>query len=305
VTRPFFFPMFARLRRYKYQQWFWGYLFVIPVMAGFFLFMVYPMISGIALSFYQWPGIGPKEWVGVANYLKMFRDVHFLRAVGNTVYYTLGILVLGVPLALFWAILLNQKFLKGRNFFRLIYFLPTVTMMAAVSMVWKWLLSPNYGLVNYFLGLVGLPKVNWLLDPKWAMPGLILMSIWKGTGFNMVIFLAGLQGIPKTYYEAAEIDGATAWHKFRYITLPLLSPTTFFVIITTMITSFQIFQQAYILTEGGPREATTTIVFYIYKNAFEWFKMGYSCAQSVFLLLVLILATLIQWRIQRRWVHYA
>ncbi|MGY4706654.1 carbohydrate ABC transporter permease [Candidatus Bipolaricaulota sp. J31] len=297
--------MFTRLGRYKYKQWFWGYLFVFPVMAGFFLFMIYPMISGIVLSLYRWPGIGPKEWVGFGNYLKMFRDVHFLRAVGNTVYYTLGILLVGVPLALFWAILLNQKFLKGRNFFRLIYFLPTVTMMAAVSMVWKWLLSPNYGLVNYFLGLVGLPKVNWLLDPKWAMPGLILMSIWKGTGFNMVIFLAGLQGIPKTYYEAAEIDGATAWHKFRYITLPLLSPTTFFVVITTMITSFQIFQQAYILTEGGPREATTTIVFYIYKNAFEWFKMGYSCAQSVLLLVILIIATLIQWRIQRRWVHYA
>jgi multiple sugar transport system permease protein len=297
--------MLAKLRRYKYQQWFWGYLFVLPVMAGFFLFMIYPMISGITLSLYKWPGIGPKKWVGVGNYFKMFHDVHFLRAVWNTTYYTLGILILGVPLALFWAILLNQKFLRGRNFFRLIYFLPTVTMMAAVSMVWKWLLSPNYGLVNYFLGLVGLPKVNWLLDPKWAMPGLILMSIWKGTGFNMVIFLAGLQGIPKTYYEAAEIDGATAWHKFRYITLPLLSPTTFFVVITTMINSFQIFQQAYILTEGGPREATTTIVFYIYKNAFEWFKMGYSCAQSVFLLLILILATLIQWRIQRRWVHYA
>ena len=297
--------MFTRLGQYKYQQWFWGYLFVLPVMVGFFLFMIYPMISGIALSLYRWPGIGPKEWVGFDNYLKMFRDVHFLRAVGNTVYYTMGILLVGVPLALFWAILLNQKFLRGRNFFRLIYFLPTVTMMAAVSMVWKRLLSPNYGLVNYFLGLVGLPKVNWLLDPKWAMPGLILMSIWKGTGFNMVIFLAGLQGIPKTFYEAAEIDGATAWHKFRYITLPLLSPTTFFVVITTMITSFQIFQQAYILTEGGPREATTTIVFYIYKNAFEWFKMSYSCAQSVFLLVILILATLFQWRIQRRWVHYA
>ena len=297
--------MFAKLGRYKYKQWFWGYLFVLPVMVGFFAFMIYPMISGIMLSFYKWPGIGPKEWIGLGNYLRMFHDVHFLRAVGNTVYYTIGILILGVPLALFWAILLNQKFLKGRNFFRLIYFLPTVTMMAAVSMVWRWLLSPNYGLVNYFLGLVGLPKVNWLLDPKWAMPGLILMSIWKGTGFNMVIFLAGLQGIPKTYYEAAEIDGATGWHKFRYITLPLLSPTTFFVVITTMINSFQIFQQAYILTEGGPREATTTIVFYIYKNAFEWFKMGYSCAQSVFLLLVLVIATLIQWRIQRRWVHYA
>ena len=289
----------------KYQEWLWGYVFVLPVMIGFFLFMVYPMLNGISLSFTEWSGFGPREWVGFANYVKMFRDAHFLKAVWNTVYYTLGILFLGVPLALFLAILLNQKFLKGRNLFRLIYYLPVVTMMAAVSMVWKWLLSPNYGLVNYFLGLVGLPKVNWLLDPHWAMPGLILMSIWKGTGFNAVIFLAGLQGIPKTFYEAAEIDGATAWHRFRYITLPLLSPTTFFVIITTMIHSAQIFQQAYILTEGGPREATTTIVFYIYKNAFEWFKMGYSCTQGVFLLVILVIATLVQWRIQKRWVHYA
>ena len=289
----------------KYQEWLWGYVFVLPVMIGFFLFMVYPMLNGISLSFTEWSGFGPREWVGFANYVKMFRDAHFLKAVWNTVYYTLGILFLGVPLALFLAILLNQKFLKGRNLFRLIYYLPVVTMMAAVSMVWKWLLSPNYGLVNYFLGLVGLPKVNWLLDPHWAMPGLILMSIWKGTGFNAVIFLAGLQGIPKTFYEAAEIDGATAWHRFRYITLPLLSPTTFFVIITTMIHSAQIFQQAYILTEGGPREATTTIVFYIYKNAFEWFKMGYSCTQGVFLLFILVIATLVQWRIQKRWVHYA
>jgi len=289
----------------KYQEWFWGYVFVLPVMVGFFLFMVYPMLTGISLSFTKWSGFGPREWVGFANYAKMFRDAHFIKAVWNTVYYTIGILLIGVPLALLLAMLLNQKFLKGRNLFRLIYYLPVVTMMAAVSMVWKWLLSPNYGLVNYFLGLVGLPKVNWLLDPHWAMPGLILMSIWKGTGFNAVIFLAGLQGIPKTFYEAAEIDGATAWHRFRYITLPLLSPTTFFVIITTMIHSAQIFQQAYILTEGGPREATTTIVYYIYKNAFEWFKMGYSCAQGVFLLLILIVATLVQWRIQKRWVHYA
>lgn len=289
----------------KYQEWFWGYVFVLPVMVGFFLFMVYPMLTGISLSFTKWSGFGPREWVGFANYAKMFRDAHFIKAVWNTVYYTIGILLIGVPLALLLAMLLNQKFLKGRNLFRLIYYLPVVTMMAAVSMVWKWLLSPNYGLVNYFLGLVGLPKVNWLLDPHWAMPGLILMSIWKGTGFNAVIFLAGLQGIPKTFYEAAEIDGATGWHRFRYITLPLLSPTTFFVIITTMIHSAQIFQQAYILTEGGPREATTTIVYYIYKNAFEWFKMGYSCAQGVFLLLILIVATLVQWRIQKRWVHYA
>lgn len=289
---------------YKYQQWLWGYIFIFPVMFGFFFFMIYPMLSGIVLSFHEWSGIGEKQWVGIKNYVRLVKDTHFLKAVWNTVYYTLGILLIGVPLALLWALLLNQKFLKGRVVFRTIYYLPVISMMAAVSMLWKWLLSPNHGLVNLILGLLGLPKVNWLLDPRWAMPGLILMSIWKGTGFNMIIFLAGLQGIPKVYYEAAMIDGANRWQRFRYVTLPLLSPTTFFVIITTMIHSFQIFQQAYIVTEGGPREATTTIVYYIYKNAFEWFNMGYACAQAVFLLMVLLLATLIQMKIQRRWVFY-
>ena len=290
--------------RYKHQQWLWGYLLLLPALIGFFVFMLYPMFTGVYLSFTAWGGFGPVKWVGLENWIKLLHDKHFLKAVWNTVYYTLGILAIGVPLALLLALLLNQKFLRGRNFFRAVYYLPVISMMVAVSMLWKWLLSPNHGLVNYFLGFIGLPKINWLLDPRWAMPGLILMSIWKGTGFNMVIFLAGLQGIPKMYYEAAEIDGANSWHKFRYVTLPLLSPTTYFIVITTMIHSFQIFQQAYILTEGGPREATTTIVYYIYKNAFEWFQMGYACTQAVLLLVILVLATLFQQWLQKRWVFY-
>ena len=289
---------------YKHQQWFWGYLFIFPAMLGFFLFMLYPMLSGVLISFTKWSGFGAQEWAGTANYIKMFNDKHFIKAVWNTIYYTLGILTIGVPLALILAMFLNQKFLKGRNFFRAIYYLPVISMMVAVSMLWKWLLSTNHGLVNYFIGLIGLPPVNWLLDPHWAMPGLILMSIWKGTGFNMVIFLAGLQGIPRVYYEVADIDGANWWHKFRHVTLPLLSPATFFIIITTMIHSFQIFQQAYIMTEGGPQESTTTIVYYVYKNAFEWFNMGYACAQAVLLLIILILATYLQKELQKKWVFY-
>jgi len=289
---------------YKHQQWFWGYLFIFPAMLGFFLFMLYPMLSGILMSFTKWGGFGSQEWIGIANYVKMFNDKHFIIAVWNTIYYTLGILTIGVPLALILAVFLNQKFLKGRNFFRAIYYLPVISMMVAVSMLWKWLLSTNHGLVNYFIELVGLSPVNWLLDPRWAMSGLILMSIWKGTGFNMVIFLAGLQGIPQVYYEVADIDGANWWHKFRHVTLPLLSPATFFIIITTMIHSFQIFQQAYIMTEGGPQEATTTIVYYVYKNAFEWFHMGYACAQAVLLLIILILATYLQKELQKKWVFY-
>lgn len=289
---------------YRRQQMLWGYFFVLPAMVGFFLFMAYPMIYGIVLGFFEWSGLGAKEWVGIDNYIRMFQDRRFLQAVWNTAYYTMGILLIGVPLALILAMLLNQK-LKGRNFYRLAYYLPVITMMIAVSVLWRWLLSTNHGLINYFLGFIGIPRINWLHDPRWAMPGLILMSIWKGTGFNMLIFLAGLQGIPKTYYEAADIDGARWWHKFRHITLPLLSPTTFFILITTMIHSFQIFQQAYMVTEGGPQGATTTVVYFVYKHAFEWFNMGYASAQAVFLFTILICATLVQMRLQRRWVFYA
>lgn len=305
LVHPLFLKGESRMSlSYRQQEKTWGYIFVLPAMLGFFLFMAYPMVEGIRLSLLEWSGLGPSKWIGLANYLKLFQDRHFHKAVWNTAYYTLGILLIGVPLALILAIALNQK-LRGRNFYRMAYYLPVISMMVAVSMLWKWLLSTNHGLVNYFLSFVGIPRINWLLDPKCAMPGLILMSIWKGTGFNMVVFLAGLQGISSTYYEAADIDGATWWHKFRHITLPLLSPTTFFVIITTTIHSFQIFQQAYILTEGGPQGATTTIVYYVYKNAFEWFKMGYACSQASLLFVVLIVVTLIQLKLQKRWVHYA
>lgn len=287
----------------KLKEYMWGYVFVLPAVVGFFLFMAYPMLYGIFISFFKVGIGGQKECIGINNYLKLINDVHFLKAVFNTAYYTLGILVLCVPLSLFLAVVLNQK-LKFLSFYRVSYYMPVISMMIAVAMIWKGLLGTNYGLVNYFLGFFGIPKIEWLTDPKWAMPGLILMSIWKGVGFNMIVFLGALQNIPKTLLESASIDGANRFQRFFRITLPLLSPAIFFVIITTTIHSFQIFEQAYILTEGGPQEATTTIVYYIYKNAFEWFKPGYASAQATFLFIILLIITVIQFKLQKRWVHY-
>ncbi|MCK4260153.1 MAG: sugar ABC transporter permease [Halanaerobiales bacterium] len=287
----------------KIKKCFWGYFFIAPAMIGFFLFMAWPMLNGIIMSFKKVGLRGTGEWIGLKNYMALVNDVHFIKAIINTGYYTVGIILIGVPLALLLAIILNQK-LKGISFYRLVYYMPVITMMIAVSVVWKGLLSTNNGLINYIIGLAGISKIPWLTDPKWAMPALILMSIWKGTGFNMIVFLGALQNIPKTYYEASTIDGANAFQRFKNITLPLLSPAILFVVITTTIHSFQIFEQAYILTQGGPQEATTTIVYYIYQNTFEWFKPGYACAQATILFVMLLIITALQFWFQRKWVHY-
>jgi len=287
----------------KIKKYFFGYLFIAPAMIGFFVFMAWPMVNGIIMSFKKVGLKGTSEWVGLDNYTTLISDVHFLKAILNTGYYTLGIILLGVPLALVLAVILNQK-LRGMTFYRLSYYLPVITMMIAVSVVWKGLLSTNNGLINYMISFLGISNIPWLTNPKWAMPGLILMSIWKGTGFNMIVFLGALQNIPKSYYEAATTDGANSLQKFTNITLPLISPAILFVMITTTINSFQIFEQAYVLTGGGPQEATTTIVYYIYQNTFEWFKPGYANAQATILFAMLLIITGIQFLLQKKWVHY-
>ncbi|ONI42293.1 hypothetical protein AN640_01260 [Candidatus Epulonipiscium fishelsonii] len=286
--------------RKNWKEWLGAYIFIAPAMIGLFLFMVYPLIKGMYLSFYD-VKLMDQTFIGLDNYAKLFNDKHFIQALGNTAQYTLGIIALGVPLSLIMAVFMNQK-MTGITGFRLFYYLPVITSMIAVSMVWKGLFTAD-GLINQIIGLIGIDPVNWLTDERYALMAVIIMSIWKGSGFNMLVFLGGLQTIPTSIYEAADVDGASPITKFFKITLPLLSPTIFFVSVTTIINSFQVFEQAQILTDGGPKGATSTIVLTIYENAFEAFQPGYASAQAVVLFLILLSITILQFIVQKRWVY--
>ncbi len=292
----------------------WGLIFVGPVVLGILIFMAVPMLFGIFISFFKWSIIGKiPAFIAFNNYIKLFNDPYFLQAFRNTATYVCGIVIFCVPISLLLASLFNRK-MPFVETLKIAYYLPVITMMVAVAMVWRWVLSTEYGLLNYFLGFFGIKKISWLTDPMWAMPGLIVMSIWKGVGFNMVLFIAGLKNIPTMYYLAADIDGATGLRKFFRITLPLLSPTTFFILLTTVIHSFQIFAQALILFRGpggggeetgaGPDNACNTLVLYLYNNAFRWQNAGYATAQAFLLFVILIIFTIIQMHLQKRWVHY-
>jgi multiple sugar transport system permease protein len=280
-----------------------AYLFVLPSFVGFLVFLVVPMIASLGLSFYDWELLRPPRFSWLQNYQTLLNDRLFRQVLLNTAYYTVGLVPLNIVVSLGLALWLNTR-LRGIGLFRLGFFMPVVTVTVAVSLVWKWMYQPDVGLINVALGWFGTRGLNWLGDPRWAMPALILMSLWKGFGYNMVLFLAGLQGIPSTIYEAAVIDGAGAWQRFWRITLPLLSPTMFLAIVLTIISSFQVFDQAYVMTGGGPVNATNTVVLYIFQSGFQFFRMGYASAIAWVLFAVIFLFTLAQMRLQRTWVQY-
>ena len=259
-----------------------------------------PILGSLALSFSSWDMFADIEWIGFENYAKAVADPAVRTALGNTLLFILGYLppVVGIGLGL--ALMLNRTF-PGRTLFRAIYFVPVVTSWVAVSLVWKWLLNPEFGLINYGLSLLGVDGPGWLYDPQWAMAGIVLTSIWKDVGFIMVIYLAGLQEIPNNLYEAAEIDGIHPLQVFWRITLPLLAPTTFFVTTISLINSFQVFDQVWIMTEGGPAGATSVIMELIYKNAFRYYQMGYASAISWLLFAIIFAVTVAQNLLQRRW----
>jgi multiple sugar transport system permease protein len=260
------------------------------------------IVAAFGLSFVEWSLLSPPKWAGLANFRRLLSDPYAWNALKNTFYYVAGVMP-GIALSLLLAVLLNQG-LRFTTIYRTLYYLPTITMWVAIALVWKWLYSPQYGLINWTLSQLGLPTVSWLSDPNWAMPAVIITSIWKGVGYNMVIFLAGLQGIPNVYYEAAAIDGANWWQRFRHITLPLLTPTTYFVVVMTFIGSFSVFAQVYIMTEGGPGQATTTMIYYLYNNAFKYFDIGYADVLAILFFVVVFAFTMIQTQLQKRWVHY-
>jgi len=300
-TRPF--SISAKKRR-QWLEWLSGYAFLAPSFIVLAVFTYFPVLYALALSFFKWRIMrGDPTFNGLTNYQLLLTSQDFWQAIGNTVYFAVGSIPTGMALALLIAILLNRP-MRTLAIYRTAYFLPTVTSMVAVSVVWMWIYHPDVGLMNYFLELVHLPAIRWLNDPNWAMPAIIILSIWKGVGYNVIIYLAGLQNIPEQLYEAAEIDGANRWQLFRNVTWPLLTPTTFLILIMAVINAFQAFTEFNVMTQGGPLGATTTVVYYLYQQAFEQFNMGYGSALAIVLFLIILGLTLIQNKVLEPRVHY-
>ena len=282
-----------------------GLAFLSPSLIILMIFVIIPVAWAFQLSFTSWEARSTaQEFVGLSNYVKLLSSEELWRAIRNTVYFTALKIPLDMVLALGIALVLNQK-LRGIGLFRTAYFLPVITSVVAVSAIWRVIYNPNFGLANRVLEMLSLPPQRWLSDPALAMPAVTLVALWKGLGYDVVIFLAGLQGIPRVYYEAAEIDGASAWQRFRSITLPLLSPITYFILIVGIINSFKVFSQIHVLTpDGGPLNSTEVLVFYVYRLAFQEFKFGQAAAVAFILFAIVLLITFVQRRFVEPRVHY-
>lgn len=282
----------------------WGYVFLSPWILGMIFFMGGPIIFSLILAFCKWDMITPINFVGIDNFIKMFTDMRFLHSMYNTFYYTIFSVPLGIIGSIMVALLMNQKW-KSVRLLRTIYYLPSVTAGVASAIIWMWLLNPDFGLINYGLSLLGIKGPQWMADEVWAKPAFIIMSLW-GVGGNMIIYLAGLQGIPRQLYEAAEIDGAGMMQKFRYVTMPMLTPVIFFNLIMSIVWSFQIFTQVYVMTggQGGPADSTLVMVLYIYQQAFKFHNMGYASAIAWVLFIIILVFTMLQFKMSGGWVHY-
>lgn len=299
-----------RLRWYRWQKRYEGYFFLAPNTLGFILFTAFPVIASLALSMFRWDLLTPPVYVGADQFRELlFTDPQFTRVVLNTFFFTVGTVPIRAALSLVLALALNQG-LRATTAYRVVYFLPVVTSLVAAALVFQWVFNGNFGILNTFIrniaGFFGVHAnpPDWLNSTRWAMPAVMILNLWKNVGFTMVIYLAGLQAIPQELYEAADVDGAGAWAKFWSITLPMVSPTTFFVLIMSLIWAFQVFEEAYIMTKGGPAFATTTVVYYIYLNAFRYSRFGKAAALAWLLFAVIFAFTFFQVRLQRRWVHY-
>jgi multiple sugar transport system permease protein len=280
-----------------------GYLFIAPAMGIFFVFTLVPVAYALFLSFTNYDVFTRMDWIGVTNYQDVFEDELFWRALWNTTTYTAWSIPISMAIGLGLALLLNQK-LKGLGVYRTVYYVPVVTSMVAVAMIWIQLFDPLYGVISNAFEAIGIRGINWLGDPNLAMPSIIAVSVWKVIGWNMLIYLAGLQGIPDYLKEAAAIDGANLWQSFWKITLPLLQPTTFFIFVTSLIGAFQVFDQVYVMTGGGPAGATTTLVHQIYNAAFKALDMGYAAAMSFVLFGIILAVSLFSIRAIRGEVAY-
>ncbi|QHK20595.1 ABC transporter permease subunit [Pseudarthrobacter psychrotolerans] len=255
-----------------------------------------PMLASIVLSFTQYDVISAPRFIGLANFEDLFTDPVFMTSLKNTAVYAFFTVPVSMAIALVLAVMLNQG-IRGQMLYRTAIFIPQVTATVAIALVWLWIYNPRGGLANQLLGFFGIGQVSWLTDTAWSLPSIIAVGVWQGIGLKMLIYLAALQGLPKDVFEAASIDGATAVQKFMQITVPMLKPATFFVLVTSIIGAFQAFDQVYILTQGGPANSTTLITYEIYKSAFQQFRMGLACAQSLVLFIFLIVLTLINRRL--------
>lgn len=280
-----------------------GWLFISPWLIGFAAFTLFPFAASLYLSFCWYDGLKPPQWIGLENYQRLLlAEPLFWKAVYNTLYYTVFAVPLGILFGVALALLLNMK-LRGMAAYRTLYFLPSIVPVVASSVVWMWLLNPQYGVINSLLRLVGVEGPGWLASPAWSKPALILMGLW-GVGGAMVIYLAGLQNIPELLYEAAEIDGANAWQQMTHITLPMLTPVIFFNLVMGLIHAFQYFTQAYVMTRGGPVDSTLFYALYLFQQAFSYLNFGYASAMAWVLFVVVLALTLLVFRTHTKWVHY-
>lgn len=295
--------MMRSIKPILYKDGFWAFLMLLPNLVGFLMFLLLPVAATFAISFSSWNLTDSFNFNGVDNYKELFQDPVFSQVMGNTLYFTIVSVPIGIVISLLLAVFLNQK-LRFIRFYRAAFFIPVISSMVAVSVIWQWIYNPEYGLLNYALSWFGIDGPAWLTDPHWAMPTVILTSVWKSLGFNLLIFLAGLQSISESYYEAADMDGAKWYSKFMHITLPLLSPTTFFVTVMSIINSFQVFDTVYLMTQGGPARSTSVLVYYIFQNAFQYFRMGYASAMAYVLFFIVLFITFIQFWRQKKWSIY-
>ncbi len=298
-------PRKRKVSKMAIHEAIWGYAFIAPVVLGLVIFYTLPSVASFVLSFTKWDGLSSPSFIGLENFSALLQDEKYMRAMLNTMLYTFGTVPLSVALATILAVFLNQP-IKGMVVYRTLYFIPVITMPIAVGMVWKWLYNSEFGLINYILGTLNLPQPNWLFDEKFALFSIVLVAVWSSVGYNAVILLSGLQGISSSYYEAASLDGAGTLYKFFRITLPLLTPSLFFVLVTSLIGAFQAFDLIFIMMgkQESLLDSTRTVVYSIWENGFKYFDMGYASAQALVLFLVILVITVLQMYFQKKWVHY-
>ncbi len=294
-----------RRRRRKRSDARAAVIFLLPNAVGFLVFTVAPIIASLVISFYAWPLTGSAHFIGIGNYRALFSDdPTFRAAILNTLYFVAVYVPLNVIVSLSLAVWL-RGYSRSRRVLRVLFFVPVLTPLVADSVVWSLLYANRNGLIDSIIhGVFGVQGPEWLSAPQWAMPSIIFMSVWQGFGYNMLLFTAGIHAVPELYYDAARVDGASRWRMFRSITVPLISPSLYFGIMLTVITSFQVFTQAYVLTDGGPGTSSTTIVYWLFQKAFNDYALGYASAIAWVLFIIVIIFTVVQMRLQRRWVHY-